>query len=98
VVDGAGLMERAAREGWALHFADLDLDTSTPAGEMAANTSSLVLNTSAALSVSALEMLWRPSEHEESDLAQRRPYRWRSPVGSSPSVPTDGGFRRLPMG
>jgi DNA invertase Pin-like site-specific DNA recombinase len=37
VVDGAGLMERAAREGWALHFADLDLDTSTPAGEMAAN-------------------------------------------------------------
>jgi DNA invertase Pin-like site-specific DNA recombinase len=37
VVDGAGLMERAAREGWALHFADLDIDTSTPAGEMAAN-------------------------------------------------------------
>ena len=25
MVDGAGLMERAAREGWALHFADLDL-------------------------------------------------------------------------
>jgi DNA invertase Pin-like site-specific DNA recombinase len=37
VVDGAGLVERAARKGWALHFADLDLDTSTPAGEMAAN-------------------------------------------------------------
>ena len=37
VVDDAGLMERAAREGWALHFADLDIDTSTPAGEMAAN-------------------------------------------------------------
>ena len=37
MVDGAGLWERAAREGWALHFADLDLDTSTPAGEMAAN-------------------------------------------------------------
>lgn len=37
VVDGAGLMEQAAREGWALHFADLDIDTSTPAGEMAAN-------------------------------------------------------------
>jgi Resolvase, N terminal domain len=35
VVDGAGLMERAARQGWALHFADLDIDT--PAGEMAAN-------------------------------------------------------------
>jgi hypothetical protein len=31
VVDGAGLMERAAREKWALHFADLDIDTSTPA-------------------------------------------------------------------
>ena len=37
VVDGAGLMERAGREGWTLHFADLDIDTSTPAGEMAAN-------------------------------------------------------------
>ena len=24
-------------EAWALHFADLDIDTSTPAGEMAAN-------------------------------------------------------------
>jgi DNA invertase Pin-like site-specific DNA recombinase len=37
VVDGAGLIELAGREGWALHFADLDIDTSTPAGEMAAN-------------------------------------------------------------
>jgi DNA invertase Pin-like site-specific DNA recombinase len=37
VVDGAGLMESARRERWALHFADLDIDTSTPAGEMAAN-------------------------------------------------------------
>jgi DNA invertase Pin-like site-specific DNA recombinase len=37
VVDGAGLMEQARQEGWALHFADLDIDTSTPAGEMAAN-------------------------------------------------------------
>ena len=37
MVDGAGLVGRAARKGWALHFADLDLDTSTPAGEMAAN-------------------------------------------------------------
>jgi hypothetical protein len=32
VVDGASLMEQAAREGWKLHFADLDIDTSTPAG------------------------------------------------------------------
>ena len=37
VLDGAGLMEQAGREGWVLHFADLDIDTSTPAGEMAAN-------------------------------------------------------------
>jgi DNA invertase Pin-like site-specific DNA recombinase len=37
VVDGATLMEEARREGWALHFADLDIDTGTPAGEMAAN-------------------------------------------------------------
>jgi DNA invertase Pin-like site-specific DNA recombinase len=37
VVDGAGLMEEARSEGWALHFADLDIDTSTPVGEMAAN-------------------------------------------------------------
>ncbi|MHC6215192.1 recombinase family protein [Rhodococcus ruber] len=37
VVDGASLMDQARAEGWALHFADLDIDTSTPAGEMAAN-------------------------------------------------------------
>lgn len=37
VVDGAGVMDQARTEGWALHFADLDIDTSTPAGEMAAN-------------------------------------------------------------
>jgi DNA invertase Pin-like site-specific DNA recombinase len=30
-------MEQAGRESWALHFADLDIDTSTPAGAMAAN-------------------------------------------------------------
>ena len=38
VVDGAGLMEAARLEGLALHFADLDIDTDTgtPAGEMAA--------------------------------------------------------------
>ena len=35
--DDAGLMERAGREGWALHFAELDIDTSTPASEIAAN-------------------------------------------------------------
>jgi DNA invertase Pin-like site-specific DNA recombinase len=40
VVDGAGPMERAGREGWALHFADLDIDTSTPAGEKWRPTSS----------------------------------------------------------
>lgn len=37
VPDGARLMEEARDDGWALHFADLDIDTSTPAGEMAAN-------------------------------------------------------------
>jgi DNA invertase Pin-like site-specific DNA recombinase len=37
VLDGAGLMEAARLEGWALHFADLDIDTGAPAGEMAAN-------------------------------------------------------------
>ncbi len=37
VLDGAGLMEAAQREGGALHFADLDIDTSTLAGAMAAN-------------------------------------------------------------
>jgi DNA invertase Pin-like site-specific DNA recombinase len=37
VVDGAGFMEAPRCEGWALHFADLDIDTSTPAGEVAAN-------------------------------------------------------------
>ena len=34
---GGGPDVRAGREGWALHFADLDIDTSTPAGEMEAN-------------------------------------------------------------
>jgi len=33
----ARLRERARHEGWALHLADLDIDTSTPAGKMAAN-------------------------------------------------------------
>src|SRR6476661_6719296 len=37
VVDGAGLMGAARHEGWTLHFADLDIDTSTLAGELAAN-------------------------------------------------------------
>ena len=37
LLDGAGLMEQAASEGWVLHFADLNIGTSTPAGEMAAN-------------------------------------------------------------
>jgi DNA invertase Pin-like site-specific DNA recombinase len=37
VVDFAGLMERAAREGWALAVLDLGVDTSTPSGEMIAN-------------------------------------------------------------
>ena len=37
VIDGATLMEDARKLGWALHFADVDIDTSTPAGEMAAN-------------------------------------------------------------
>jgi DNA invertase Pin-like site-specific DNA recombinase len=32
-----GASVAARLEGWALHFADLDIDTSTPAGEMAAN-------------------------------------------------------------
>jgi DNA invertase Pin-like site-specific DNA recombinase len=37
VPDAGTLMEQARTEGWALHFADLDIDTGTPAGEMAAN-------------------------------------------------------------
>jgi DNA invertase Pin-like site-specific DNA recombinase len=32
-----GPYEAARRDGWALHFADLDIDTGTPVGEMAAN-------------------------------------------------------------
>jgi DNA invertase Pin-like site-specific DNA recombinase len=37
VVDFAGLMERASREGWSLVALDLGVDTSTPSGEMMAN-------------------------------------------------------------
>ena len=37
VVDGAGLMARAQREGWAIVALDLGVDTGTPAGKMVAN-------------------------------------------------------------
>lgn len=37
LVDFAGLMERAQREGWALVALDLGVDTTTPSGEMMAN-------------------------------------------------------------
>jgi DNA invertase Pin-like site-specific DNA recombinase len=37
LVDFAGLMETARREGWAVIALDLGVDTSTPAGEMLAN-------------------------------------------------------------
>lgn len=75
VVDGAELMEQALKEGWALHFADLDIDTSTPAGEMLANIIITGSRYEGRLSVSAPEMHWRPGEPGESDSAQRRRYR-----------------------
>jgi DNA invertase Pin-like site-specific DNA recombinase len=37
LVDAAGLLERARREGWALVALDLGVDTTTPAGELVAN-------------------------------------------------------------
>lgn len=37
VSDAAGLMERAAREGWKIASLDLGVDTTTPAGEAMAN-------------------------------------------------------------
>jgi len=37
LLDFAGLMDRAQREGWALVILDLGVDTSTPSGEMIAN-------------------------------------------------------------
>lgn len=37
VLDFAGLMDRANREGWSLVALDLGVDTSTPSGEMMAN-------------------------------------------------------------
>jgi len=37
VQDFAGLLEQATHDKMALHFVDLDIDTGTPAGEMAAN-------------------------------------------------------------
>lgn len=37
VVDGGALLDEARTAGWTLHFADFDIDTSTPAGEMSAN-------------------------------------------------------------
>lgn len=38
VVDGASLMDESRTSGWSLHFADLDVDSSTPSGEMALST------------------------------------------------------------
>jgi DNA invertase Pin-like site-specific DNA recombinase len=37
LLDFAGLMDRAKREGWALVALDLGVDTTTPSGEMVAN-------------------------------------------------------------
>ena len=37
LIDFAGLMERARREGWSVVALDLGVDTTTPAGEMMAN-------------------------------------------------------------
>jgi DNA invertase Pin-like site-specific DNA recombinase len=37
LLDFAGLMESARREGWALVILDLGVDTTTPLGEMVAN-------------------------------------------------------------
>jgi DNA invertase Pin-like site-specific DNA recombinase len=37
LLDFAGLMDRAQREGWALVILDIGVDTSTPSGEMIAN-------------------------------------------------------------
>lgn len=37
LLDFAGLVERSRRKGWALVALDLDVDTTTPAGEMLAN-------------------------------------------------------------
>lgn len=38
VIDFAGLLDQAGREGWRLALLDLGVDTSTPVGEMIANT------------------------------------------------------------
>jgi DNA invertase Pin-like site-specific DNA recombinase len=37
LIDFAGLLERARREGWAVIALDLGVDTTTPAGELVAN-------------------------------------------------------------
>ena len=82
-------MERAAREGWALHFADLDLDTSTPAGEMAAD---IVIISGSQYERRLISQRTRDAlaakRAGERDSVQRLPYRWRSPDGSSLSAPT----------
>ena len=70
-------MEQAAHEGWTLHFADLDIDTSTPAGEMAAN-----------IIISGSQYERRLiSQRTKDALAAKRPRGER--LGAKPALPLD---------
>jgi hypothetical protein len=91
-------MEAARHKGWTLHFADLDIDTSTLAGEMAANIIISGSQYERRLISCAPEMPWRPSTPGERGSVRRPHYRWRSPVESSTSGPTSSHSRRSLMG
>ena len=91
-------MEAARHKGWTLHFADLDIDTSTLAGEMAAN--SIISGSQYGrrlISRRTRDAL--AAKHAGERGSVRRPhYRWRSPVKSSTSGPTSSHSRRSLMG
>jgi DNA invertase Pin-like site-specific DNA recombinase len=75
VVDGAGLTEAARLEGWALHFAGLDIYTGTPAGEMAAHIIISGCHERRLIS-QRTRVHWQLSEHEANDWMQRLANRW----------------------
>ena len=77
LIDFAGLLERARREGWAVIALDLGVDTTTPAGELVANVMGAVAQWERRVT----------GERTRAALAVRRSEGVR--LGRPPSIPPD---------